>query len=196
MLLCMPAHLGQLDLAPLLPPPRSATTQLPVAIWRQMLARPDNRARYAGYVITLREEDCFPWAGSISSAGAGCFWARADQSGHSVSAHKFGYHLERGTDELELGEWRVVRHTCDNSFCQNPAHWIPGGSAENLMDWQRRRHDPASALNDLRGPRGRAVAVRNAALLARDAGLDAAGIAAAVRTAMAAGMPPRPDALF
>ena len=191
----MPAQLGQLDLAPL-PGPARAARRLPADTWRQILAQPDNEARYNLNVLRLRASECWPWTGAISSSGAGSMWARADGRGHMVSAHSYGYQLLFGVIECEAGEWPVVRHACDEPFCQNFAHWQSGGPSENLNDWLRRRWNPASALNDMRGARGRAAAVRDAALASRAAGASAAGIASAVRQAMEAGTPEPPDLLF
>ena len=33
----------------------------------------------------------------------------------------------------------VIRHTCDNKFCVNPAHLILGSQAENVQDAVERR---------------------------------------------------------
>jgi hypothetical protein len=191
----MPSDTGQLELA--LPPPRRAV-RIPAAAWRQIMARPENGSRYREYVLPLRPSGCWPYLGTLSSSGAGSLWVRADDGGHMVSAHAFGYQLMYGVleEDPEAGERPRIRHACDEAWCQNWAHWLPGGAADNLNDWLRRRWHAGSPLHDLRGPRGRAVAVREAALAARDAGASTAAIAAAVRAAAEAGMGPVPDMLF
>jgi hypothetical protein len=95
-----------------------------------------------------------------------------------------------------LGEWPVIRHTCDEAWCSNWAHFQAGTTADNLDDWLRRRWRPDSPLNDLRGSRGRAAAVREAARAALAAGASTAVIAAAVRSAAGAGMPGGQAVLF
>jgi len=193
----MPCELGQLDFAPLPPAPaRRTTRRLSVATWRQILARPDNEARYNMNVLRLRASDSWPWLGSLSSSGAGSLWVRAGDGGHMVSAHAYGYQLLHGVVEPEAGEWPVIRHTCDEAWCQNFAHWQLGGPADNLNDWLRRRWHTGSPLRDVRGAGGRATAVREAARAAIAAGASTAAIAAAVREAAFAGAPAPEEVLF
>ena len=71
-----------------------------------------------------------------------------------------------------------------------------GSPGDNARDYLARRQDPYSPLNDRRGPRGRAVAIRNAILaaLAEDASLGE--IEAAIEAASAAGIPGAQQVLF
>jgi hypothetical protein len=55
-----------------------------------------------------------------------------------------------------------VAHRCDNTLCQNPGHWRASTRTENRAEWAARRHQLTGPLRDLRGARGRAVAIRNA----------------------------------
>lgn len=194
----MASVLGQLSLAPDPQAGRHPPRRLPFSVWREILADRAVEGRYRAAVLRLRPGDCFPWLGTISSSGAGSLYALPSGVKHMVSAHQYGYQLEHGplAFDAEAGEWPVVRHACDEPYCQNPEHWLEGTTADNLDDWLRRRWRPGSPLSDLRGPRGRAAAVREAARAALAAGLGTAEIAAAVREAAGAGMPGGQDTLF
>jgi len=90
----------------------------------------------------------------------------------------------------------VIRYRCDEPSCQAAGHLAAGSPADNIHDYLARRRDPYSPLNDRRGPRGRAVAIRNAILatLAEDA--SAGQIEAAIEQASAAGIPDAQQMLF
>lgn len=78
----------------------------------------------------------------------------------------------------------IVRHTCDKASCQNPAHWQPGARVANVADYLTRRHRDHGPLADLRGPAGRAVAIRQAIRTAKAEGRD---VELAIAAAIAAG---------
>jgi hypothetical protein len=96
--------------------------------------------------------------------------------------------LRRMTD----GRLPVIRHTCDESACCNPAHWILGTRADNAADYHDRKSDPLDPLADRRGPAGRARAIRDAILAARAHGPEA--VEEAIRRASDQGMPGVQDA--
>ena len=83
----------------------------------------------------------------------------------------------------------MIRHTCDESACCNPAHWVLGTRKDNAADYTARRNDPFSPLADRRGPAGRARAIRDAILRAQAHGADGTAVDQAIRHAMDAGMP-------
>jgi len=78
-----------------------------------------------------------------------------------VSAHALGWQLSHGVAQPFAGEMPVIRHACDNASCQRPACLLAGTAAENAADYQARRWRTGSPLADIRGARGRAVAVRD-----------------------------------
>jgi len=69
----------------------------------------------------LRNE-CWPWTGSIHRDGHGQY--------DGLPAHRMVYQALYGP----LPDDVVVRHTCDNSPCCNPAHLITGSHADNVAD--------------------------------------------------------------
>ena len=81
-------------------------------------------------------------------------------------AHRFGYALAYGVDALLAVP--IVSHRCDNPLCQNPACWQESNHRANGQDYTRRRDQVRGNLADRRGARGRARAVRDAALRGDD----------------------------
>lgn len=136
----------------------------------ERLTDPEVVRRYRSYVseATL-STGCHVWTGAICGRGHGRFWVGAypeDGRDCVVVAHRFGYALEYGLEALEATA--VIRHRCDEPSCQTPTHWVPGTVQENTSEWSRRRWVIGSPLRDTRTGRGRAEALRAAAL----AGID------------------------
>lgn len=115
--------------------------------------------------------------------------SRADGTRRMVSAHVLGYQLAHGliTDEDDL----VLAHSCDEPACQQPAHLALVPRAVNLDQYQARQW--TGPLADVRSPRGRAAAVREAILAARQRDED---VEAAMTAARTAGMPAPGEGLF
>src|SRR5262249_53210748 len=90
----------------------------------------------------------------------------------------------------------VIRHRCDEPSCQAAGHLAAGSAADNAHDYLARRQDPYSPLTDRRGPRGRAVAIRNAILAALAEDASAGQIEAAIEDVSAAGIPTAQPMLF
>ena len=137
-------------------------------------------ARYRNKIVAVEPYACLFWTGAVTTRGHGRFWLADDtgQRDYVVIAHRFGYGLIHGFDALLDVE--VVAHRCDNPLCQLPAHWRESTHAENKREWAARRHQLSGPLRDLRGARGRAVAIRTAV---REGRLLTDVVAAGVRSA-------------
>jgi hypothetical protein len=154
------------------------------AQWQELLDDPDTVQRYGEFVHRRGPTQCWYWTGALSDSAHGKFRAGSRRTGNSVvvTSHVFGWALAHGPESV--GEQQVTRHSCDEASCSNPAHWIRGKRVQNVADYLARRHLTGHPLADTRGPRGRAVAIRDAILAARAAGAD---IEAAIAEAIAAG---------
>jgi len=170
--------------------------RLPVAVWQALIADPDTRARYGSYVYRRADDQCWPWVGAVSGgSGHGKFRAGSRRAGsraggvrpasHVVTSHVYGWQLIHGPLLAGPDEDPVLRHRCDEAGCHNPDHWILGSRQQNTIEYFARRYRAGGALADVRGPAGRARAVRDAILAARAAGGD---VEAAIRAAVSAGI--------
>jgi hypothetical protein len=163
-------------------PPRAASgiDRIPAAAWAALLGDAAAVRRYRE--LTWPAAGHLWWTGALDSSGHGSLTAH----GRQFSAHAFGYQLAHGLVLPAAGILPVIRHSCDNASCQDPAHLAPGSAADNAADYSARRWRADSPLADSRGARGRAVAVRAAIAAMRRSGLAAD---AAVAAALCAGQP-------
>jgi len=101
---------------------------------------------------------CLWWVGAIGDDGYGRF---ASGTGRVMSAHRWLW--EHDVGPLPAGV--RLRHCCDETGCVRLAHLIPGSHRLNMGDMTRRGraggpHHHGRA--DIRGPAGRARAIRAA----------------------------------
>lgn len=83
--------------------------------------------------------DCLQWTGCLNSDGyARCLW----KGNYNGKAHRIVYQLCHPDEDIK---GKVIRHSCDNIVCINPAHLVSGTPADNSMDRDtRERHGLAS----------------------------------------------------
>ncbi len=183
---------------------RDQLGRIPPDLWEALAEDGEARGRYYGKVYWRGPGRCAYFLGALSSGGYGRFRAGtrravADRPGSLVvPAHIYGYVLSRGVPRPDpvTGLLPVIRHRCDEPSCQATAHLAAGSPAENSQEYLARRRDPYSPLSDLRGPRGRAVAIRDAILAALAEGASLGEIEAAIETASRAGIPGAQQVLF
>jgi hypothetical protein len=179
-----------------------AAAEVDAAMWQAWLADPDTRRRFEALVYRRGPDRCAYWTGAISSTGHGKFRAGSRaQAGAGlavpsriVTAHVYAYRLGHGLIAPSAVAGQVViRHSCDETSCQNWDHLLVGTQPENVWDYRARRGREDGPLADHRGARGRAAAIRDAILTAQRSGAD---VEEALRRAIAAGIPPHQQRLF
>lgn len=79
------------------------------------------------------ENECWPWLKGKTAAGYGAFYCDLGEGRRQYGAHVLVVYLRDGVI-TKRGTGRVVRHTCDNPICCNPAHLLLGTTAENARD--------------------------------------------------------------
>lgn len=100
---------------------------------------------------------CWEWQGTITSYGYG----QVKASGQVWRAHRLIYQLTHGS----IPDGLVVRHTCDNRKCCNPAHLELGTHDDNMRDRQVRgrtaKGPGTGAKNPQRGTEHHAAKLNN-----------------------------------
>lgn len=124
------------------------------------------------------DDECWLWLGSLNGAGGalrrgagyGNLHIRYDKhplTGKLVEWVGYAHHISwllAGNADLAPGQ--VLRHTCDERSCANPGHVMTGTKADNYWDFRRREFEWRGPLNDPRGPRQRAIDIKQALLTA------------------------------
>lgn len=90
-----------------------------------------DRARFWSKVKTGNLAHCWPWRGSKSDMGYGCY----KFLGATRAAHRIAYAIATESWPEDM----VVRHRCDNPSCCNPSHLKIGTHADNVADRVRRK---------------------------------------------------------
>ena len=107
---------------------RTGTTDAPA---RKTLAD-----RFWEKVDRRSPDECWPWTAATNEHGYGVMRPMGRRSGPTIKAHRVSLMLAG----VEVGDL-VVRHSCDNPPCVNPAHLSVGTKADNSADMvSRDRH--------------------------------------------------------
>lgn len=81
--------------------------------------------------------ECWPWTGKSKNGGYGYIGLTGVSGGHLLS-NRAAWMLTNG----EIPKGLVIRHTCHNRLCCNPAHLVPGTRADNVSDMWANKGGP------------------------------------------------------
>lgn len=99
-------------------------------------------------------DECWPWTARVDRRGYGQFKVR---QGLLVRAHRVSWELHFGP----IPRGAVVRHSCDNPPCVNPAHLALGSHRDNADDREKRGRTKGATIERL--PPGDIAEMRRAA---------------------------------
>ena len=86
---------------------------------------------------------CWNWIGSTNKKGYGLIGGeingkRYAPKGRRMLAHRVSWVIHNGDiPDSDAAHGTVVRHSCDNPKCVNPAHLLLGTQADNVKDMIR-----------------------------------------------------------
>lgn len=101
-------------------------------------------------------DGCWLWTGEVTNNGHGRFVLWPGGRRLRLLAHRVAYFLDTGTDPGE----DLVRHSCDNPPCVNPAHLSTGRQKDNMGDARARGRLNLTGLEEWRRQRDAVVASR------------------------------------
>lgn len=85
------------------------------------------------WVRVEKSDGCWLWTGSRMTHGYGVLTV----NGRPIGAHRYSYSIANGP----IADDVVIRHSCDNPPCVNPAHLLAGTQTDNVHDMlERGRH--------------------------------------------------------
>ncbi|MEP6463811.1 MAG: HNH endonuclease [Frankiaceae bacterium] len=115
---------------------------------------------FAKVVIDPRPGGCHHWIGAIGDDGYGRFRSGAGRSARTVRPHLRVFELAHGLRPVQV----PLLHSCNETGCVALEHLRVGTHAQNMAQMHRsgRGARGYTSVVDLRGPAGRARAIRAA----------------------------------
>lgn len=108
---------------------------------------PEIEERFWEKVTRAGPDDCWPWLASLNHHGYGRFKIASYTSRHANRVAWVIAHRVEPAPEL------VIRHSCDNPRCCNPAHLLLGTHADNAADKMQRGRWRGGDMAGTRNPR-------------------------------------------
>lgn len=102
----------------------------------------DVRSRLWSKVDKQGEDECWEFTGAINNSGYGSLLF-IDSVRH---AHRIAYCVSNDCLN-DIDDIKVVRHSCDNRSCCNPAHLLPGDRKLNAEDMAERERVAGQKLS-------------------------------------------------
>jgi len=93
-------------------------------------------------IVKAASHECWEWVGFKSRDGYGVVHEKTKL----IKAHRLAYCEANNKTLADIFDV-VVRHTCDNRLCVNPAHLLLGTSADNTQDRHVRNRDARGSVN-------------------------------------------------
>lgn len=101
---------------------------------------PKQKEKFDYYVQQGEPNECWIWAGPTQTRDG---YGRMNTSSGRQSAHRMAYQFANGEIPIHV----VVRHTCDNPACCNPAHLQAGTPQQNVQDRVDRKRSASRERN-------------------------------------------------
>ncbi len=95
-----------------------------------LLVTPDLIARFWAKVDRRDAGECWPWMATTRES-----YGAIKHRGKVFSAHCVAWIL---ANARQIPKGQIVRHSCDNPQCCNPAHLLLGTPADNVRDMHER----------------------------------------------------------
>jgi hypothetical protein len=105
--------------------------------------------RFWSFVDERGPDECWGWQGGRDRQGYGQMTVRR---GKTLKAHRLSWELAH---HCEIPDGMMIRHTCDNPSCVNPAHLLVGTNVDNMHDLMERGDSKKLARCVLPGERHR-----------------------------------------
>lgn len=117
-------------------PTTPATPSVREGVGSALDISPKAKARFLSFVKQGQIDECWPWAGRLSTHGYGVFGVYLKGRGsRNIRAHRGYWELYHGS---RFPDGMFACHSCDNPACINPNHIWPGTPKQNTADMDRK----------------------------------------------------------